>query len=221
MAGKARMIEKWKHPDFGVEVPIRLTGEGEFAAVFSNTNYRAPILSEIRQQLAAAVETTVKLAWQPILQVSSKSRERTDRLHSFSERMTGGIEMDTRRFWIAEKPDANWLMCSVWYSESSNSPFPFPVDPNQSRPFDRLHNAQPWNPPVRPFTLPCVREHKTYTETRSTRDIYLCYKPELWDALVAMAAKMEDLASRLEQIFQADDVLAELSATPQRLALPE
>jgi hypothetical protein len=221
MAGKGRTIEKWKHPDFGIEVPIRLTGEGEFVAEFNNIDYSASTLSEIRQHLVAAVETTVKLSWQPILQVSSKSRERTDRLHQFTERILGGIEMDARRFWIAEKPDGNWLMCWVWYSENAGSPFPFPVDPNQSRPIDRLQNAQPWNPPVRPFALPCVKEHKSYTDPRGTRDIYLSYKPELWDALVAIAVKMEDLAIRLEQIFQADDVLAELTAAPQRLALPK
>lgn len=72
-----------------------------------------------------------------------------------------------------------------------------------------------------PFALPCVKEHKSYTDHRGTRDIYLSYRPELWDALVAIAAKMEDLAIRLEQIFQADDVLAELTATPHRLTLPE
>lgn len=221
MARNGRKVETWKHHEYGVQIPIRLTTDGEFRADHADTCFKDSTLSGIRAQLKKAVDDSTRLVWRPIIELSCQSRQQTDRLHQFSETITTGIDLDVRRMWIAENPDGSFLMCSVWYSQTDSSPFPFPVEDgaNHHGILDRIINSNNWYPPVKPLQLPFVKESKRYGGYRDQRNIFLSYSPELWDGLKVISARMEDIALLLETVLKSGDPLASLLPVTNRLAL--
>lgn len=234
MRGRGKLIEKWKHHKYDESANIYLDREtGSFSAEYGPKYIKESTLDGVRKQLTKIVEDTLVLDWFPVIEVSIRSKthyatnQPLDRHLSKEEDSdvdkaeTGEVDIDFnfKRFWMAKEPSGKWLHCDVWESLDFKGSDNF--EPGTSKFGDPLprrlntHEFHIYGHDLKNFSLPFSYQNNSWGENKPTH--YVKYTPQLWAGLNEVAAKLDHLVTRLQELIASEQGLKLVEGLVQKL----
>lgn len=189
----------------------------------------------LRGEVWTAIEEATKVEWIPVIEI-----EKLAPFHA--QEYTGFIGFTVDRYYVAQLASGRMLK-SRWYEpgedgEEGESGVARPLaeyraeqEAKGRRPYSKFSFAESfyWNKEERgKFRLPypydgfkVKRGYGTHPgEITEEKEFYVRYTPELWQALNALQAKIEDARRRLDELLLTSDGHAMLEAWVTQKALP-
>lgn len=228
--GVGRREELWRHHKYGVEVEIRfISDSGKFFADMGEKRIESVSLPEVREQLKKLVEEQVEIVWIPVLEAhaSANVQANAQRSHgrgSFSiekaeyadeaDDGSASVALEYNRYWVAWV-GAKWMICKDWTALDK------PVEGEKFSPFLRTQRMRAWEekwlkkgPELQ---LPYVQED---VDTWTRREVFVPYSQALWDSLVVISTKMEDLSDKINDLLATEEGRTKLETAMSGLLLP-
>lgn len=234
--GVIRGVDCYKDAKLKIEVRIDLRKDtGTFHAEYNDQHFTTNTLTKIKDEIAAFIRATTHLPWQPIIDITLKggSGTFTDVLNNDMHgdepyqrkhmRVVGDLDLEAKRYWLAKRPDGEWMSCEIWDSIDYAAEGTSWQEERERRekakedtfhqPEDRVQNAHRFYTHGREFSIPSTRE----VEFHGGDQFYLPYNEGTWQALNAIGDKVGDLVKQLQELIATDKGRLKLQAFSVRM----